>query len=434
MPLNILLPLLFLVLGSYQLRAQSYFEAATQHRFAQTYVGLNTQVVPSSGKLFWKDQSAAFPAMAIPRLTIGGLHFWGRLDFKMSLSLARFGNFDLDETTTLVFRPGGDFSARYYPWQIRNKRVRPFIGVAFNQMFLGLEDSQRGERIDFHASASAVSGVSLAFRGWQLNAEVMYLPFSRRDFYLNPHTKSTFELPPIYGSIGLVKYFDATIKEEAPKESGETARIAESLKTVRKLNTFSIGIAPSAAYFLQAPQYSTVPRSSLPRHKVELTWDFGIGYLFNNANLHLGVSYRNYTSGVESYGLEHLVRRSSFALEGYKFLFDYHGFVPFIGPSISYERWATAEFVGDTQIGEVQRTRAIAPGLIFGWDILPSPLETWILRTNLRYYPLQKINNLADDQSRVDQFEFNFIQLVIYPNRMRQVPKARKRDRELLID
>lgn len=60
----------------------------------------------------------------------------------------------------------------------------------------------------------------------------------------------------------------------------------------------------------------------------------------------------------------------------------------------------------------------ISPGIIFGWDIVPSPLETWVLRTNLRYYPLQKVKNPTGEISRVDQFEFNIIQLVIYPNRI----------------
>ena len=63
----------------------------------------------------------------------------------------------------------------------------------------------------------------------------------------------------------------------------------------------------------------------------------------------------------------------------------------------------------------------ISVGVLFGWDILASPLETWVLRTNLRYYPFQRINDSDGTKTRVDQFEFNFIQLVLYPNRMKNI-------------
>lgn len=409
----------------YQLmNAQIYIDNKSQHRFAQTYVGLNTQITPSTGQLFYENESSAFPTTVIPRVTIGGLHFWGRLDFKMSFALARFGDFELDENTNLLFRPGGDFSGRFYPWQIQYNKVRPFVGVALNQMTLGLE-REAGNRYDFHISTSVVTGLSYGNKDWQINAEVMLLPFNKRNFYINRNEQQTFELPQSYFSIGLVRYFDTTLPDEQRLKSGETVRIESTLKN--RLNSFSLGIAPSAAYFLASPSYNTMDRISVPRHKINFNWDIGIGYLFDKSDIHVGLSYRDYTSTVESYNLEHLLRRTSIAAEGFKFLFDYHGFVPFVGPSISYDRWAYGEFEGNTQIGNVQRTRFVSPGIIFGWDITPSPIDTWTLRTNLRYYPMQKVTNLDGESTRVDQFEFNFIQLVIYPNRMVNVRKAKRK-------
>lgn len=405
--------------------AQIYLDNPNKYRFAQTYIGLNTQITPSSGTLFYENTSTSFPTMIIPRVTIGGLHFWGRLDFKMSFALARFGDLNLDDNTNLLFRPGGDFSARYYPWQIQYNRVRPFFGIALNQMTLGLE-REVGDRYDFHISSSALTGLSYASNNWQINIEAMILPFNKKDFYINRAIQETFELPRTYFSIGLVRYFDTTLSEEALMESGQTTKIEAALNKENKLNSISIGLAPSAAYFLTSPTYSTSDRVSLPNHKINFNWDIGVGYLLDKANMHIGLSYRDYTSTVESYNLEHLLRRTSIAAEGFKFLFDYHGFVPFIGPSISYDRWAYGEFEGNTQIGEVQRTKFVSPGIIFGWDISPSPIDTWTLRTNLRYYPFQKVNDLAGETSRVDQFEFNFIQLVVYPNRIINVRKQKK--------
>jgi uncharacterized membrane protein len=117
------------------------------------------------------------------------------------------------------------------------------------------------------------------------------------------------------------------------------------------------------------------------------------------------------------------------ALEAFWFFWDYNGFVPFVGPTISFERWASCRFENYVQQGETQRTQMISPGILFGWDILASPLETWVLRTNLRYYPFQKVRDSDGKWSRVDQFEFNFIQLVVYPNRWVHIRKAKRERR-----
>ncbi|MCB0561245.1 MAG: hypothetical protein H6573_00150 [Lewinellaceae bacterium] len=222
-----------------------------------------------------------------------------------------------------------------------------------------------------------------------------------------------------------MKYFDTTLREEQPKLSGKTALLENKLFADGKLNSLSIGIAPSASYFLKSPEFSE-NWQSLPNHKASFNWDIGLGYLHHKANLHIGLSYRSYASNVVSYGLEHILRRQSLALEATKFVWNYNGFVPFCGVSLSAERWAAGAFIGDVQQGETTRSSMLSPGIIFGWDIVPSPLETWVLRTNLRYYPSQKIKDVQGKSSRIDQFEFNFIQFVFYPNRWMQVRKAKR--------
>lgn len=209
--------------------------------------------------------------------------------------------------------------------------------------------------------------------------------------------------------------------------SGKTAKMEALLKAKKKLNSFSLGVGLSSAFFLQSPHYESNTRVSVPKHRDALYWDLGLGYLFYQAKFHVGLSYRNYMSDMESFGLEHIIRRRAFALEGYKFVWNHKGFVPFLGLSVSRENWATAEFDGDTQVTDTQRTQKMYARVIFGWDISPSPVDTWTLRTNLRHYPFQNITNLEGNTSRVDQFEFNFIQLVIYPNRIFNIDKEKRK-------
>jgi hypothetical protein len=57
-------------------------------------------------------------------------------------------------------------------------------------------------------------------------------------------------------------------------------------------------------------------------------------------------------------------------------------------------------------------------GITFGWDIRPDDLQGWILRTNLRWHPNLNVNMPDGKQMKFDQLEFNFIQLVLYPERL----------------
>ena len=333
----------------------------------------------------------------------------------------------MNADTDLFFSPGGDLSVRYYPWRLSYLKPRPYGGISVNTMLFGLESEMRGDRYDGFVTTSLLGGVAFAFKDWQVNAEWMWRADRQRTFFSDRATQEVLQLPRHYFSFGLVRYVDFTLQNEANKISGRTEKLHQALKKDRKVNSISVGLAPSSAFFLKSPLYGSGDRRSLPDHRGEVMWEFGLGYLLHNEGVHLGFSYRDYTSSVESYGLEHLFRRRSVALEALFFLLDYNGFVPFVGPSVSYERWGVAEFEGNRQVGNTRRTGKVSPGLVFGWDIVPSPIDTWVLRTNLRYYPLQRIEDVEGKKSRVDQFEFNFIQFVLYPNRVFHVARAKKK-------
>lgn len=401
--------------------AQVYEVEKTQHRFAQTYLGMNSLVNLSGGELILQNETRAFPEMLIPRITIGGLHFWGKWDFKISFPVTVLGDFQLDRDTEMGFTPGGDLGARYYPWRLKYGKPRPFIGVMFNENTLALKDRNLGDREDYFLTTSMVAGLSYAVNDWQINAEVLATLNPVRSFYTADQQKRLFRLPGHYLSIGIIRYFDGSLKQEAPKLNGETDKLAAKLAAKGKLNSLSLGIAPSKTYFLKAPEYEG-SLISLPGHNANFNWEFSIGYLFYKLGVHLGLSHRQYTANVRSYGLKHVLKRRSIALEGLVFLWDYNGFVPFIGASISLERWISGYFINDVQQGLGAKTVKVSPGILFGWDILTSPLDKWILRTNLRYYPFQRIDDRDNRKVRVDQFEFNFIQLVIYPGRIKNVP------------
>ncbi len=374
--------LLFILvcLCSLSLQAQVYLKEQNQHRFAQTHVGLHYRYQPEGGKLFWQGpdglESGTFPAFGIPQISIGGLHFWGHLNFVMHFDLPVSGAQDIAPNTKI----------------------------------------QRQQFAD----------LSFGSRNWQATLKATYFLSPEKDFYVDSRTPVSLELPPWQLSLGLSHYFDTTLREEPGMKDGSTYTLEEQLQSTGKLNSLSVGIGASSGIFLRRPAFEDFVRQSLPEHKTVLHLDLGLGYLFHRPGVHVGVAYRDYDSRVGSFGYQQILRRQSVALEGFKFLLDYNGFVPFLGLSLSYDRWAMGDFEGSIQVGEVARTEGIQPGLIFGWDILPSPLETWVLRTNLRYYPKLEINSVTGGKARVDQLEFNFIQMVFYPQRMYHVGKTKR--------
>jgi len=416
-------------LCSLSLQAQVYLEEQNQHRFAQTHVGLHYRYQPEGGKIFWQGadglESGTFPAFGTPQISIGGLHFWGHLNFVMHFDLPVSGAQDIAPNTKIKRQQFADLAAHFYPWRMEFGKLRPFIGGTYVGHNLTYEQNGR-DRTDGWLTFYPEAGLSFGSRNWQATLKATYFLSPEKGFYVDSRTPVSLELPPLQISLGLSRYFDTTLREEPGIKDGSTYALEEQLQSAGKLNSLSVGIGASSGIFLRRPAFEDFVRQSLPEHKTALNLDFGLGYLFHRSGVHVGVAYRDYDSRVGSFGYQQILRRRSVALEGYKFLLDYNGFVPFLGLSLSYDRWAMGDFEGNIQVGEVARTEGIQPGLILGWDILPSPLETWVLRTNLRYYPNLEINSVAGGKARVDQLEFNFIQLVFYPQRMYHVGKTKR--------
>lgn len=405
--------------------AQIYQDKKSQHRFAQTYVGIDAVWQPEQGTFNHLGSTESFSSKFTPCFSLGGIHFWGKLDFFMSFRIPLEQTQPLSDEYEMNQAYFGEFSARYYPWRIKANALRPFLGFGSQISSIQLIDPSNMQRADSYFHPSIIAGASTYYHDWQLNVEATYLFNTNQTFYSSATEAHTFEIPHVYFKLGLRRYFDVTLKEEKDKENGRTERIRKKLEQENKLSSFSISAGPSSAFFIQAPQYDKMGLASLPRQKAAFNWDLGLGYFFNQRKIHIGLTFREFKSDIESFEYEEVIRRRSIALEGYKFIWDYNGFVPFIGGTVSMESWATALFVHDEPL-ETFRTQFFSPGIIFGWDIIPTPLDTWTLRTNLRYYPFQKIKTIDGTVQRVDQFEFNFIQVVIYPNRMINVRKVRK--------
>ncbi|MEO1337609.1 MAG: hypothetical protein AAFV29_18340, partial [Myxococcota bacterium] len=133
-------------------------------------------------------------------------------------------------------------------------------------------------------------------------------------------------------------------------------------------------------------------------------------------DLFVRANYRFMISNDDGYGRRHAYIRHSVAFDCVKHLFDYNGFVPFLGAGLSVE--VLSLDVEDREAADFS-VREVKPAgsVVFGWDIRPAPTASWMLRTNLRFTPGLRLRSRENDVA-FDHVEFNFIQLIIFPERM----------------
>ena len=98
--------------------------------------------------------------------------------------------------------------------------------------------------------------------------------------------------------------------------------------------------------------------------------DVALGYHFTKADIITAFSMRPINQKRSAYDYEHQLSHKSIILETYKFLADYHGFVPYVGIGMGYEK---LEFTGTNR--SPIRKNQLSPAVVFGWDIRPSVKE-----------------------------------------------------------
>ncbi len=402
--------------------AQPYVEGGnTRHRFAQLLLGADFMYFPSGGATFQVDgQDRLLPftpgASLIPRINIAGTHFWGHANFYVSIPVGNLLDSSVPNGGEITFNPGVETGVRLYPWRIERDKVHPFAGAAF-----GIADwrqsSSRGTGAFAHKTRLPLqAGLTYQRRSLLLEAGLGYDPDNMAAYYADRATPTELELPPLYFWMGINYQLETTLGAEKNYLDGVTEDRTGRLAAGGALNGWSVAIGPSAAFVIGAAPRNEALYPSIGRHRTpNLFFDLGLGYYHYKTDAHLNLAYRANRSERSAYGIEQSLRRRSLALEVFKFLFDFHGFVPFIGPHLSREWYELEESIDGNQQYQA-RQQQWAAGLTFGWDIRPDALQGAILRTNLRYTPTRDISQVS-----FRQLEFNFIQLVIYPGRAKRI-------------
>ena len=381
----------------------------TRHRFAQLELGVTqifapnagkTQIVGSNGEI----NNFQYGAVNTTAFFIGATHFWGHVDLGLNIPIVKSGS---------GMSYGVDLQAKFYPYRIENNKLRPFIGVSMSPFGYKQNDGGEFSKTQY----PIVGGLNYYKNGHQFELGVSYNYTPKFDYYISRTVVGKAEIPNFMFNFTYKYTLETTGGAERNWRNGTTKKITDELNAKGKLNAFSVAVGPSAAFNVAESLYNNDNKPFLGEHSYKLFLDFGLGYYFHKPDLHVNLAYRSNHSSISGYGVSQQAVRQSVTLEAYKFLLDYHGFIPFLGPNISYENLSVTE--KDGALDPINPTfKGFKPGITFGWDIRPDRLQSWILRTNLRWTPNLGVNMPDGKQVKLDQLEFNFIQLVLYPERM----------------
>lgn len=398
-------------------------EKQTRHRFAQMTVGMDIQS-SFGGKTVFLDQQNRLQEQSLgsltrPRIIIGGTHFWGHADIYVAFPLA-YPSF---ETTDLSARFGSTVETifKYYPWKIEENKIRPFIGTGivpyqYNQDSKTNDLLSNGDWQNW-TSAPLLTGLTFNKGNHLFEASLTYNYAFNQDYYISPTQIATIEIPRMNIAFSYKFLFDTTISAEEGWENGNIQKATKILKERGDLDGFFVGVAPSSSFGVRSSSYNNTNHPYFGSFSSSIFIDLAAGYHFAKPNMNLHVSWRKFNNNQSSFNVAQTASRNSLSLELTKNLFDFHGFVPFIGLCFSYERLGFAEAVdGNLTIDESENKPAL--GIVFGWDILPSRLDDFVLRTNLRYFPNLNLELSEGESIAFDNIEFNFIQLIVYPERI----------------
>ncbi len=386
--------------------------------FAESYFGLSLSLAPSPGKVNLTPDAETpdeieLPTMLAPRLVVGGLHFWAHADLYVAFSPLWLRTSEPRGITTR-FTLGIEAGMKLYPWALSPGTIRPFAGIAWSVNAYSQDD---GPLLTIHQVPVMIGAAWRTSRGiFELGASLHM--FGDRDYPLGrePGNDARFIPEVLDVWLGYRYEFDSTKKFIEESRSGRLAERYEAFAREDKLDAWEFALGPSAAFPISESEFDGDGAFLSGLKRPTIVPDAAIGYYWQDFDAVVRANYRFFYASDEGYGRQHTYVRHSLSLDALKFLFDYNGFVPFLGGGVSVERLDYDAH--DDETGERANGGAFKAALsvVLGWDVRPFETKAWILRTNLRFTPGLDLRR-GDARVAFDHVEFNFIQLVFYPER-----------------
>lgn len=392
--------------------------AQNRYDFASTYFGLEAEYIHETSSFSHLDklqqrQSSKLPSSVTPRFVIGGTHFWGHADFYISIPLK---NLRLNGSNK-AFTSNEVFTAfRFLPIRSEKKRASPFLGVGFNSKNFKLKTDIGKSQLYSNWQWYPEAGISYRNEKNRIfELSVRYFGQNEYNNFIDRNVQVNTMVSPWSFSFAYKKIIDFTAGYKSERAQAYVETMHEKAVTEKALSGLSMGVGLNALIPLGKTELAS--RHPFFNDVIEggIGPDIGVGYYFHKLDGYLRASFRPLKQEEEAFDYKYSLNRNSLAIEAFKFLGDYHGFAPFVGPFVSMDHYHLSETDAGRKVID-HKESDVAFGLVFGWDIRQTSTDYLILRTNLRYIP--ELSNMYNGYKfTAAQLEFNFIQIVFYPER-----------------
>ncbi|CAM1373709.1 hypothetical protein [Tenacibaculum xiamenense] len=422
---------LLILLGGMHLRAQDNsnpFAKKTRLNFAKTYYELGGSYVPSfTGEILSNSgrESIKHSGSFNTNLSWGGFHFWGHAEFFVSFPLRQFHT----NENTYNFKHVAVTGARFLPWAFREKKLRPYIGLNWSAFDFqqGNDPINEGPKLEKNFSLVPNIGILYGYKNFAVRLGADFFLDNEWQYPISKNEFATIHTPKYSLNLSLLYYMESSAdnKYENSEERWNSYPTVSSLGyNSNSFGDFFVGIGPSISFSLSQSEYLNDKYPYLEKRKSsESYFDIALGYQFNKLNMFTALSFRNPEFIRSAFGEQLRIKKTSFALEFTKFLTDYSGFAPYVGLNIAYDKINLTE--KNNTISYEHNFKRVEPGFTFGWDIVPGKTEEYlVLRTNLRWYPFANYT-VNGKRFKIDQLEYNLIQVLFYPQRFLRAKKIR---------
>jgi hypothetical protein len=410
--LRILTGLLFCVSISAQDSIYTYHAINRSLSFAQLTYGGDLLALTGG-----QSGDGSFGTTVMPRATIGGLHFWGHADFYVSFPLGINLRQKPDFAERFKQQESVETGLKIYPWALKSGTVRPFAGISFQPYSFGYARRSVSTGNGYARAERFISpvqvGLTYTGKKYLFSVGSRYNWKNQFSYAVSPTERQSVRINAWNINVGIIRYVDTDRSMGRPKTVGRLNAMHRLLEEKGKLSDWYIGIGPSTALQMSKSDFLRTKYPFLADDQLNsfLVPDATVGYYFAKPDLNIGLSTRIMGFRTHAFDADLRLLRATVAIEAYKFLFNYHGFVPFVGPMLSYEHLQLKE--NNTRTAKVQGP---ALGIVFGWDIRVTQTGSGLLRTNLRYTPGLHLK-VEGQPLMFNHLEFNFIQFVKFLGR-----------------
>jgi hypothetical protein len=362
-----------------------------------------------------KDDLVELPGSFIPRLNIGATHFWGHAEFYVSFPLGVSARLAPSPVHHYNYSEGVETGVRIYPFALKKGGLAPFAGISFQS----IRFSYALQHYEFKYGGSNYSrviapiqaGVSYMNPSYLFIAGVRYNANTYFQYYQNHESSVSSSFSRFNFSFSVLRHID-TNRSAATQPAVDLFNIKYIiLNKENALSAWYWAVGLSSAIQLSKSSYFQFRHPYLYEDlSASIFPELAFGRYISKGDITLNIAVRPMKFRHRAFDTDISISRTSFAMEAYKSMFDYHGFVPFVGPSfmMDFVRYSKGEL-------KLWQIKSVV-GIVFGWDIRLTKTNSSLLRTNLRYAPGY---HLVKDGHKImlDHLEFNFIQYVHFIGR-----------------